>query len=115
MFCAAVNGLGLSLVIPCSQSVIADLYSPTFRGRAFGLMQLVSAAGAVGGGLFATNVGHYSPFGIDGWRFALHVVALLSIITSNYACSKTAECMTSTPAHQASLFGCMDETLGMIA
>ena len=91
MFCAAVNGLGLSLVIPCSQSVIADLYSPTFRGRAFGLMQLVSASGAVGGGLFATNVGHYSLFGMDGWRFALHVVALLSIITGKQPCIKTIE------------------------
>ena len=79
MLFAAANGLGLALVIPCSQSIVADLYTPTFRGRAFGAMQLISAMGVVGGGVFATNVGHYSPFGMDGWRFALHVVAVLSV------------------------------------
>lgn len=81
MLFAAANGFGLSLVIPCSQSVIADLYTPKFRGRAFGTMQLVSTMGVVGGGMFATNVGHLMPFGVDGWRFALHTVGIISLLT----------------------------------
>lgn len=84
MIFAAANGLGLSLVIPCSQSLIADLYAATFRGRAFGIMQLISAFGVVGGGLFATNIGGTSPFGLDGWRFALHLVAIISILTGSH-------------------------------
>eukprot|EP00210_Caulerpa_lentillifera_P003604 g3439.t1 len=81
MFFAAINGFGLSLVIPCCQSIIADFYPPTSRGRAFGIMQLIAAIGVVAGGMFATNVGHVSPLGIDGWRLALHIVAGVSLIT----------------------------------
>jgi sugar phosphate permease len=55
MFTAA-NGLGLALVIPCAQSIIADYYPADQRGRAFGAMNLTMAAGSMLGGLFATNV-----------------------------------------------------------
>lgn len=36
-------------------------------------------AGGMAGAFCATNVSHYSPYGIEGWRFAFHVVAALSI------------------------------------
>jgi MFS family permease len=42
----ALNGLGLALVIPAATSLIADLYDPHQRGRAFGVIMTVSAAGA---------------------------------------------------------------------
>ncbi len=42
---SAWNGLGLALVIPCVQSLIADVYSSTTRGRAFGLLFLTSGLG----------------------------------------------------------------------
>ncbi len=42
----ALNGLGLALVIPAATSMIADLYDPHQRGRAFGVILTVSAAGA---------------------------------------------------------------------
>lgn len=36
-------------------------------------------AGGMAGAFFATNASHYIPFGMEGWRFAFHVVAVLSI------------------------------------
>lgn len=76
----ACNGLGLSLLIPCSQSLTADYNPEARRGRAFGLLHLVGATGALVGALFATNVGHLSILGLEGWRFAFCVVALASWI-----------------------------------
>ena len=32
------------------------------------------------GGFCATNVGHFRPLGIEGWRLAFHFVALISFI-----------------------------------
>lgn len=81
MFYAALNGFGLSLVIPCCRSIIAEFYPATVRGRAFGMMQLIAAIGVVVGGMFATNLGHFTILGMDGWRLALHIVALISILT----------------------------------
>jgi MFS family permease len=46
MICSGANGLGLALVIPATQSLIADLYPPEARGRAFGLLLLFSGIGA---------------------------------------------------------------------
>ena len=86
MVYAACNGVGLALVIPCSQSLIADFYTSEVRGRAFGLMQLIGALGVMLGGLFATNVGHYSPMGMEGWRFAVELVAALSMVTGAAFC-----------------------------
>lgn len=40
-----VNGLGLALVIPCVQSLIADYYPPDSRGKAFGAMGLTASIG----------------------------------------------------------------------
>ncbi len=40
-----VNGLGLALVIPCVQSLIADYYPPDARGNAFGMMGLTASFG----------------------------------------------------------------------
>ena len=39
-------------------------------------------AGGLIGGFFATNLGRSTVFGIEGWRCAFHLVALVSIVTS---------------------------------
>jgi MFS family permease len=54
-----MNGLGLALVIPCAQSLMADYYPANQRGRAFGTMQLTMSLGSMGGSLFATNIAHH--------------------------------------------------------
>ena len=60
----ALNGLGLSLVIPTGQSLIADYHHANARGTAFGAYYLTAAFGSMFGSLYATNVGesswHYS-------------------------------------------------------
>ena len=47
MIWCGINGIGLALVIPCVQSLIADYYSPETRGQAFGLMFFTSGLGAL--------------------------------------------------------------------
>ena len=34
------------------------------------------------GGFFGTNVGHFQPLGIEGWRLAFHMVAVISLTTA---------------------------------
>ena len=53
---SAWNGLGLALVIPCVQSLIADVYSASARGRAFGLLFLTSSLGEKPIGPVVTSV-----------------------------------------------------------
>ncbi len=42
---AALSGVGLALVLPCVQAIIAELYTAFERGRAFGFLFTVSALG----------------------------------------------------------------------
>lgn len=74
----AINGIGLSLVIPNGQSLIADLYGELDRGKAFGALYLTGAIGAMLGTLYATNMGHTLPLGIEGWRFVFLSIAFAS-------------------------------------
>ncbi|KAK9813231.1 hypothetical protein WJX72_011069 [[Myrmecia] bisecta] len=82
MLSCAINGFGLALVIPCVASLIADYHPSESRGRAFGFMNFTSSIGGMLGGFFATNIGATSPAGIDGWRFAFHLMAAVSLVTA---------------------------------
>ena len=79
MVYAAFNGLGLALIIPCIQSLIADYYPAGSRGRAFGALFLTSSLGQVAGGFFATSVGGRTIGRTAGWRFAFFLVGGVSI------------------------------------
>ncbi|CAL5221386.1 g3569 [Coccomyxa viridis] len=89
IFFWAINGLGLSLVIPNVQSVTADFYDEKDRGKVFGTLHLTSAAGAAFGGLYATNMGSGTRFGWEGWRVAFLLLGIisLSIGLANFACA----------------------------
>lgn len=82
MIWCAINGVGLALVIPCIQSLIADYNPAEKRGSAFGMMFFISAMGGMFGGFFGTNVGHFQPLGMEGWRLAFHMVAIISLTTA---------------------------------
>lgn len=84
---AGFNGLGLALLVPCCQSLIADLHPPDARGRAFGTLQLTASLGGMMGGVFATNMGGAAPFGMEGWRAAFHCVAALSLAVGVWRCA----------------------------
>lgn len=68
----------LALLIPAAQSVTADYNPAVRRGRAFGLLHLTGALGALIGTVFGTNVGSLRPLGVDGWRIAFGAVGLAS-------------------------------------
>eukprot|EP00884_Botryococcus_braunii_P012902 jgi/Botrbrau1/21612/Bobra.43_1s0016.1 len=76
----AVNGLGLAFVIPTGQSLIADYYVCSARGRAFGFLFLTSALGAMLGSLFGTTSGGRMIAGLEGWRVCFWAVATMSIL-----------------------------------
>ena len=42
-----INGIGLSMVIPSGQSMVADYYPEDRRGAAFGALYLTGALGAM--------------------------------------------------------------------
>ncbi|CAK0783950.1 hypothetical protein CVIRNUC_007153 [Coccomyxa viridis] len=82
MIYSGMNGIGLALVVPCVQSLIADYTLAERRGAAFGVLYFTGAIGGLIGGFFATNLGRSTIAGIEGWRCAFHLVALVSLITS---------------------------------
>ena len=53
----AVNGLGLAMVIPCIQSILAEIWPAKQRGRAFGALFTISALGGIGGKYAAIVIG----------------------------------------------------------
>lgn len=65
----AFNGVGLALMIPSAQSLIADYYPPAARGAAFGALQLTGALGGMLGALYATNIAGLSVGGVEGCVF----------------------------------------------
>ncbi|DBB03312.1 TPA: hypothetical protein ACH3X3_010695 [Trebouxia sp. C0006] len=76
----AINGIGLSLVIPTGQSLIADYSQASNRGKAFGALYLTGSLGGMFGSLYATNLGSTTVFGWEGWRFVFLSVAAVSIL-----------------------------------
>lgn len=44
----AMNGVGLALVMPCAQSIMAEAFPCEERGRAFGMLFTLSAFGEQG-------------------------------------------------------------------
>ncbi|KAM6565112.1 hypothetical protein CsatB_025110 [Cannabis sativa] len=75
-----LNGIGLAIVIPAIQSLVADSTDDNNRGVAFGWLTLTGNLGSIIGGLCAVLMASKSFMGIDGWRMAFHVVALISVI-----------------------------------
>lgn len=76
----AFNGIGLALVAPAIQSLVADSTDDSNRGMAFGWLQLTGNVGSIIGGLFSVLIAPITVFGIPGWRISFHIVGLISII-----------------------------------
>ncbi|KAK9990221.1 hypothetical protein SO802_025206 [Lithocarpus litseifolius] len=75
-----LNGIGLAIVIPAIQSLVADSTDDSNRGLAFGRLQLTGNLGSIIGGLCAVLFAATSIMGIPGWRIAFHLVAIISVI-----------------------------------
>lgn len=76
----ALNGIGLAIVIPAIQSLIADSTEDHNRGTAFGWLQLTGNMGSILGGLCSVLLASRSFMGIPGWRIAFHLVGLVSVL-----------------------------------
>lgn len=75
-----LNGIGLAIVIPAIQSLVADSTDDSNRGLAFGWLQLTGNLGSIIGGLCSVLMASTSFMGIPGWRIAFHLVGLISVI-----------------------------------
>ncbi|XP_047973124.1 uncharacterized protein LOC125215671 [Salvia hispanica] len=75
-----LNGIGLAIVTPAIQSLVADSTDDTNRGTAFGWLQLTGNFGSIIGGLLSVLIASTTVMGIPGWRIAFHLVAILSVV-----------------------------------
>ncbi|XP_023544539.1 uncharacterized protein LOC111804088 [Cucurbita pepo subsp. pepo] len=75
-----LNGIGLAIVVPSIQSLVADSTDDSNRGLAFGWLQLTGNLGSIIGGLSSVLMASTSFMGIPGWRIAFHLVGLISVI-----------------------------------
>ncbi|BDA40595.1 hypothetical protein COCOBI_01-2480 [Coccomyxa sp. Obi] len=78
---AALSGVGLALVLPCVQAIIAELYTAFERGRAFGFLFTVSALGGLLGTFCAISFGNRVALGLEVWRILFWAMAGISVIT----------------------------------
>ncbi|CAK9186435.1 unnamed protein product [Ilex paraguariensis] len=76
----ALNGVGLAIVAPAIQSLVADSTDDNHRGMAFGWLQLTSNLGSIIGGLFSLLLAPTTFMGISGWRVSFHLVGIISVI-----------------------------------
>ncbi|XP_022741228.1 uncharacterized protein LOC111292877 [Durio zibethinus] len=75
-----LNGVGLAIVIPAIQSLVADSTDESNRGMAFGWLQLTGNIGSILGGLCSVLIASKTIMGIPGWRFAFHLVWIISVV-----------------------------------
>ncbi|CAN4097273.1 unnamed protein product [Withania somnifera] len=74
-----LNGIGLAIVTPAIQSLVADSTNERNRGTAFGWLQLTTNFGSTLGGLISVLLAETSFMGIPGWRIAFHLVGIISV------------------------------------
>lgn len=76
----ALNGIGLAIVVPAIQSIVADSTTDVNRGMAFGWLQLTGNLGSVIGGLCAVLLSGEVFYGVAGWRVAFFLIAFVSVL-----------------------------------
>ncbi|CAL5220314.1 g2303 [Coccomyxa viridis] len=79
---ASLNGVGLALVLPCVQSILADVYSPERRGLAFGLVLTTGAVGQIVFNYLAIDTGGQTIHGVPGWRMVFYIMAGVAGLTT---------------------------------
>ncbi|CAM6100966.1 unnamed protein product [Calypogeia fissa] len=76
----ALNGIGLAVVVPAMQSMVADATVDGNRGMAFGWLGVAGNVGRMLGVVIAILLAERTIFGVPGWRMAFHVVAFFSVV-----------------------------------
>ncbi|CAD7698676.1 unnamed protein product [Ostreobium quekettii] len=108
----SLNGFGQSLVIPNSQSIIADYYPAKARGRAFGTIYFTQSVGEILGSLYAVSLGSRQVGPVDGWRFVMFTFAIFSALTAfaNWAFARDPRAFASPPGREGVEMGEIGET-----
>ncbi|XP_060182948.1 uncharacterized protein LOC132612889 [Lycium barbarum] len=75
-----LNGIGLAIVAPAIQSLVADSTDERNRGIAFGWLQLTGNFGSILGGILSVLLSETSFMGIAGWRISFQLVGFISVI-----------------------------------
>lgn len=78
----ALNGVGLAMVVPAIQSLVADSTEEHERGVAFGWLQVTGNIGSILGGLVSVVLAGGSVLGYPGWRISFHLVGAVSIVVA---------------------------------
>ncbi|XP_049398753.1 uncharacterized protein LOC125862671 isoform X3 [Solanum stenotomum] len=76
----ALNGIGLAIVSPAIQSLVADSCDENNRGMAFGWLQFTSNIGSLVGGYVSLLIAPITFMRIPGWRLSFHLVGLISVV-----------------------------------
>ncbi|KAK4374385.1 hypothetical protein RND71_005062 [Anisodus tanguticus] len=76
----ALNGIGLAIVSPAIQSLVADSCDESNRGVAFGWLQFTSNIGSLVGGYVSLLVAPITVMRIPGWRLSFHLVGMISVL-----------------------------------
>ncbi|CAH9084621.1 unnamed protein product [Cuscuta europaea] len=69
-----LNGIGLAIVTPAIQSLVADSTDSSNRGTAFGWLQCTGNIGAIVGGLLSTLIAETSFMVMETRRIILHTI-----------------------------------------
>lgn len=81
-----LNGIGLAIVTPAIQSLVADSTEDSNRGTAFGWLQLTGNFGSIIGGMCSVLIASTSFMGISGWRISFHLVGIISVVVGILVC-----------------------------
>jgi len=73
-----ITGFGLSAIVPTVSSMIGDYFAPRERGKAYGLVGMMSGLGSFGGAMFGFIVTEI--YGNIYWRFCFYVLGIISIV-----------------------------------
>eukprot|EP00429_Kryptoperidinium_foliaceum_P011827 CAMPEP_0176044764 /NCGR_PEP_ID=MMETSP0120_2-20121206/22218_1 /TAXON_ID=160619 /ORGANISM="Kryptoperidinium foliaceum, Strain CCMP 1326" /LENGTH=485 /DNA_ID=CAMNT_0017378169 /DNA_START=52 /DNA_END=1510 /DNA_ORIENTATION=- len=79
---SAVNGVALAMLLPVTQSFVMDLSPKEERGYMFGCLYFCANLGQVLSCLFVTPMSNEDVRGIAGWRVAMLVIGVVSILAS---------------------------------
>eukprot|EP00253_Pinus_taeda_P025236 PITA_25236 len=76
----SLNGIGLAMVVPAIQSLVADSTDEGNRGWAFGWLQFTGNFGAILGTMISVLLASTTVMGVSGWRISFHIVAGVSVV-----------------------------------
>jgi len=81
-----IMGFGLAVIVPTSQSIIADYFPAEKRGAAFGLLSLMAIFGIAFGLISAIVLVEFPPLigNFDNWRLVFIIWGIISIVIAMF-------------------------------